>query len=322
MPPSRHPEPLCAPPGPVPLRRVRLWRTATPPWLVALLPLLLLAVTAGCATVRPETAPDVPLNQLVEPFKLAPSNHRDWEPSLAVLPKAEFDGDRVTVRNIRRFTYLGEHDYVLNYYDKTFRLDDLERVDFLVVPFKNLPSLAHTMLSFGLRDGQHLVVSVEVRLEQGQKYSPLLGALHQYEITYVVGHERDLILLRTEHRDVDVFLYPTRARPEQVRDLFVDVMQRVNKLEQSPEFYDTLTNNCTTNIVQHINRLHPGRIPFDVRWILPGYSDRLAYDLGLLDTDLPFEEARRRARINDVAARYRDDPDFSVRIREASGKDD
>jgi hypothetical protein len=49
--------------------------------------------------------------------------------------------------------------------------------------------------------------------------------------------------------------------------------------------------------------------------MLPGYSDRLAYDLGLIDTDLPFEEAPARFRINEPARRSADSPDFSVRIR-------
>ena len=288
-------------------------------WMAAIV--LLAATGSGCASVQTELVAEDPLSNVLEPMKLAPSNYRNWEPSLAVLPSAEFKGvgedEAVTVRNIRRFAYMGEHDYVIQYYDKTFRLSDLQTVDFLIVPFKNTPSLAHTMLSFGLRDGDHVVVSVEVRLEHRQEYSALLGALHQFEITYVVGDERDLILLRTEQRDVDVFLYPTRANPEQVRDLFVDIMRRVNKLEQHPEFYDTLTNNCTTNIVRHINRLYPGRIPLDLRWVLPGYSDRLAYDLGLLDTELPFEEARRRARITELASQHRDAPDFSNRIRAA-----
>ncbi|MCO6458715.1 MAG: DUF4105 domain-containing protein [Pirellulaceae bacterium] len=276
---------------------------------------VLASLAAGCATLQKQPEAKPPTAGLVEPLKLQPSNQRNWEPSLALLPRAELSSDQATVRNIRRFTYLGEHDYVMDYYDRTFDLNELESLDFIVVPFKSSPSLAHTMLSFGWRDGEHLVVSVEVRLEEGQEYSTLLGALHQFELTYVVGHERDLILLRTDQRDVDVYLYRTRATPEQTRALFVDVMRRVNKLEREPEFYDTLNNNCTTNIVRHINAVFPGRIPWDIRWVLPGYSDRLAYDLGLLDTSLPFEECRRQARINERAKESRRDPEFSARIR-------
>ena len=96
---------------------------------------------------------------------------------------------------------------------------------------------------------------------------------------------------------MDVYVYRTIATPEQSRELFVDVMQRVNQLAEVPEFYDTLSNNCTTNIVRHLNQIRPGRIPYDVRLLLPGFSDGMAYELGLLDASLPFAETRRRARV-------------------------
>jgi hypothetical protein len=49
--------------------------------------------------------------------------------------------------------------------------------------------------------------------------------------------------------------------------------------------------------------------------LLPGFADHLAYELGLLDTSVPFAELKARARINDLALRYKDDPRFSQRIR-------
>jgi hypothetical protein len=95
----------------------------------------------------------------------------------------------------------------------------------------------------------------------------------------------------------------------------LDVLKRVNQLEKRPEFYDTLANNCTTNIVQHVNNVRPGRIPPSLSLVLTGHSDRLAYDLGLLDTSHPFTEIRERAHINALAHRFRDAPDFSEKIR-------
>ena len=187
--------------------------------------------------------------------------------------------------------------------------------DFIVVPFKDAPNLAHTMLSFGFDDGHYLAVSVEVRLEEGESYSPVKGALRQYEIMYVVADERDLIQLRTQHRKADVYVYRTRATPDQARSLLMDMMQRVNQLAEKPEFYNTFTNNCTTNIVLHINHLRPGRVPYDIRVLLPGQSDRLAYDLGLLDTKVSFEETKLAARVNNLAEIHRDHPDFSQLIR-------
>ncbi|HUG67651.1 MAG TPA: DUF4105 domain-containing protein [Pirellulaceae bacterium] len=274
---------------------------------------------AGCHTLgtRPGDAgslsglpPSLPITRL-----LTPSHDRDWSPDLAVLPYADIGDDHVIVRNIRNCAYESDSDYAVNYYDKRFELPEIRTVDFIVVPFKDTPSLAHTMLSFGFADGEHIAVSVEARLEKGEKYSPVLGELRQYELIYVVADERDVIVRRTKHRDSDVFIYRTIATPEQSRELFMDVMQRVNELAEVPEFYDTLSNNCTTNIVRHLNRLRPGRIPYDIRVLLPGFSDVLAYELGLLDTSLPFDETRRRARVTDIANRSADSPNFSTRIR-------
>jgi hypothetical protein len=268
-------------------------------------------------TLQPPAYPDLLAPLLSFPLQdiSQPSNHRPWKPDLAVLPTADVHGDAVTVHNIRDFIYQSDENYVIKHVDRTFDLKQLETVDFIVVPFQQAPLLAHTMLSFGFADGEHLGVSAEARLEIGETYSPIRGALRQYELMYVVAEERDLIARRTRHRGADVYLYPTVATPEEARELFLDVMLRVNKLARDPEFYDTLANNCTTNIVGHINRLQPGRVPYNLSVLLPGASDRLAYELGLLRTESSFEETRRRARVNDLANRYLDSPDFSERIR-------
>ncbi len=244
-----------------------------------------------------------------------PSNLRDWSPDQAVLPYAETYGDVVRVHNVRDCTYVSQDAYVLNYYDKSYDLNRLRSVDFIMVPFQNMPSVAHTMLSFGFEDGDYLAVSVEIRREKGEQYQFLNGILDQYELIYVLGSERDLVKLRTNYRGDDVYVYRARATPEQGRRLFLDVIQRVNKLAAEPEFYNTFTNNCTTNIARHINHLAPGKVPLDFRVLLPGYSDKLAYDLGLLDTSLPFPEARRRANVSELARRNPDSADFSALIR-------
>jgi hypothetical protein len=277
--------------------------------------MLVLAVLSGCATRRPPTKLTDFLSQEELERAVTPSNHRRWEPYLAVLPYAELQGQQLTVRNIRNCKYLSENDYIVRHYDKTFDLNRLESVDFLVVPFKDAPSLAHTMLSFGFGGNDYLAVSVEARMEEGQSYSPIKGLMRQYELMYVVADERDVIPLRTKHRDVEVYLYRTRATPEQARMLLLDMMARVNKLAVEPEFYDTFTNNCTTNIVSHINRMAPGKIGPNVGVLLPGLSDRLAYDLGLLDTTDTFERTKQRALVNRRANQYVAAADFSAKIR-------
>lgn len=288
----------------------------------SLLAVVLLVVAslgvAGCrATATPVNAPN-PLDKLGKwnPNRVIfPSNDRNWKPDMAVLPRAEFAGNEITVRNIRDFRYQSDDEYVVQYYDKVIRIPEIEHTDFISVPFKGVPSLAHTMLSFEASDGRFLTVSVEARLEGGEQYSPLLGAMRQFELMYVVGDERDMIARRTKHRNADVYVYRTNATPEESQALFVDMMKRMNSLAENPEFYDTLTNNCTTNIVRHVNRISPSRIPTDIRVFLPGLSDQLAYELGLVGTGEDFASLKRDSLVNELANRYYEDPSFSKLIR-------
>jgi len=244
-----------------------------------------------------------------------PSHDRLWRQDLAVLPYAEIQSDRVGLRNIRDCDYRTEDDYDVRHFDRMVLLDELQSLDFIVVPFQSAPSLAHTMLSFGLADGEYLVFSVEARLEQNESYRPLDGAINGYELMWVVGTERDLIGLRTEVRKADVYLYRTRAHPDQVRKIFVAAVARVNQIARQPEFYDTLSNNCTTNIVALVNQLQPGTIPEDVRILLPGHSDKLLYDQGLLAATGPFPMIKEASRINPAARIHYGSIGFSKAIR-------
>ena len=275
------------------------------------------AATAGTASGTSESAamyPTLELNpDLFKSFK--PSNDRDWTTDQAVMPTAAIEGDLAKIRNVRNCRYRTIDDYDLDYYDKTFDMNRLTSVDFIVVPFNDTPGIAHTMISFGFDDGQHLVSSVEIRKEKGESYNPIKGFMRQYEIMYVLADERDLIPKYANHYRCEVYVYRSSATPEQSRELFVDVIKRVNKLHDAPEFYDTLTNNCTTNIRRHINHLKPDRVPYDYRVLLPGYSDSLAYDLGLIVPHGSFQETKQYAKVNYQAYLFREDPDFSKKIR-------
>lgn len=232
-----------------------------------------------------------------------------------MLARAVVDGNRVHIRNIRNIQYRSTSDYDVRHYDATFDLDALDSVWYLVEQFQNVKGPAHTMVSFGFRDGRYVAISVEIRKEIGEQFSPLRGLFKQYELMYVVADERDVVRMRANHRHDDVFVYPVQTTPERRRRMFVEMLERANALADAPEFYNTLFSTCTTNIVRHVNTIAPRRVPLSYKVLLPGYSDELAFDLGLIDTDLPLEEARQRFHINERALRFADDPAFSRRIR-------
>lgn len=267
--------------------------------------LVLFVASVGCQAWR--------VNDLGD--RLQPSNDREWSPEFSRLPQVQRSDDIVKVQNVRNIEWLSEEDFVLRYDDYTFALSDIVGVDFVVVPFAFRP-IAHTMLSFELLDGRFIGVSVEIRTEAGEDYSTVLGMARQFEVTYVVADERDLIRRRTRHLNAEVYVYPTVATPIQAQQLFLDVAERMNELALRPEFYHTLVNNCTTNLVSHVNRLNPSRVPYSIGVLLPGLADRYAYELGILDRRIPFDDLKRAAKVNDLAELYYDDPDFSRRIRQ------
>lgn len=246
-----------------------------------------------------------------------PSNDRDWSPDQAQLSTAHFRGDSVDVQNVRNTHYRSTTDYDVRWETRSYDLSRLESVWFMVEPFSGWRGPAHTLLSFGFGDGEFVAISVEVRKEQGESFSPLKGLLRRYELQYVVGDERDLIGLRANHRRDSVYLYPVRTTPERMRELFVSMLERANTLAAAPEFYNTLTSTCTTNIVRHINVIAPGRVPLSYKVLLPAHADDLAYDIGLLDTELPRERFRAAHLINAQAAQYADSASFSRGIRSA-----
>lgn len=250
---------------------------------------------------------------------MAPSNFRDWTPEQAVTPSAEVRGNRVTIRNVRNCRYFANDVYLVEHYDKSFDMNAVRGVDFIVAPFADSPALAHTMLSFKVLgdDGktEYLALSVETRKERTETYNPVKGSARQYELIYVLADERDVIQYRTNYTGQDVFVYETTATPQAAREMLADVLNRVNQLAKQPEFYDTLTNNCTTNIVDHINRIRPNRVFADLRVLLPGYSDELAYEQGLIARHGTFQETKQRAYVNPLAQRYAGREDFSELIR-------
>lgn len=250
---------------------------------------------------------------------VAPSNTRNWSPDQAVLPYAEFTGNQVVVHNVRHCRYFDEETYVVEHNNRQYDLNALRGVDFFVIPFENMPAIAHTMLSFEFENEpgkpEHLAVSVEIRKEVGEEYAAWKGSARQYELMYVLADERDVVNVRGNHRREDVYLYETTATPDQARLLLTDVLGRVNELAVKPEFYETMTNNCTTNIARHINRISPRRIRYDYRVLLPGHSAKMAYDEGLIVRKGSFEETKAAAYITPRTILYAEREEFSEMIR-------
>lgn len=256
---------------------------------------------------------------------LRPSNDRPWVPEHSQMPHAIFEGRRVRVENVRNFHYIAPGRFQPAYEVRTYDLDRLESVWFVLTPFgKKWRGPAHSFVSFGFRGdstaagvapAEFVSISVEARREKGETYGALAGLLRRFELLYVVGDERDLIGLRAVINGDVTEVYPVKARPDDIRRMFVAMLERANALGERPEFYNTATNNCTSNLVEHVNAIAPHTIPQGIKTILPGYADEVARAVGLIDSTLPVSEARQRYRVNDRAKAAWGRGDFSLAIR-------
>jgi hypothetical protein len=250
-------------------------------------------------------------------FAVEAKNDRSWEASVAVLPTVEQVSENVfKFKNVRNFHYTSENDFVAEYYDKTVDLNQLSSVDFLVSYWAG-KELAHIMVSFGFAEKDFLTFSIETRKEATETYSTFAGFFRNYELIYVVADERDVIGLRTTIRNPNeqVHLLRTRMIPERRKKLFLQYVAHINSIPEKPEFYNTLTTNCTTQILRLIQTYNKS-IQYNWKIFLSGYLPELLYETNAVDTTIPFEQLFAESKINERANLDITGSDFSMRIRQ------
>jgi hypothetical protein len=245
---------------------------------------------------------------------LKPSNNGNWQPDVAQLAWADINGDEFTFHNVRNCDYRTAIDYTPHWETRTVRLSQITGID-LAIDYWGSPWIAHPIVSFQFADTAPLCFSIETRKTVGQSYSTIGGLYRQYTLIYLVADERDVIRLRTNYRNEDIYLYHTTVSLDRARERFLEYVRSLNALRAQPRWYNAITTNCTTSIRSQ----HPSkeRIPWDWRILLNGKGDELLYRDGALVTGgLPFAELKARSLIDTRARAANDFPDFSKLIRE------
>ena len=250
-------------------------------------------------------------------FTLKPSNDRDWQPDDAQTASAEINGDHITIHNVRNCSYVTSHDYTCQWETRSYDLANLSGID-LFITWWGPTLIAHPIVSFDFGSQGHVPMSIETRDVVGQTYSAVRGFFRQYALIYIVTDERDVVRLRTNFRkDEEVYLFRTTVKPEFARKIFLDYLERVNELHNQPEWYNALTNNCTTNIDVSASQAQDKRTVFDWRVLLNGKMDEMLYEHNRLVTGgLSLPALKAQAHINDAAKAADDSPEWSNLIRE------
>ena len=205
-------------------------------------------------------------------LSLRPSNDRSWVNDNERVATAEFDGDVVTIRNVRDFHWRTTRDFDERWIDVKINLDKMSKIWFVLEYFDpKKRQMAHTIIGFETENGERIACSIEVRREKGERYHPLKGLFRQYELIYVWATERDVIGVRTRCRKKSVthLFEAVVLGPGNERRMLESYLRRTNKLSEDPEWYNTITNTCTTNIVGHVNEVYPGRVPRAISILLP-----------------------------------------------------
>ncbi len=249
-------------------------------------------------------------------LSLKPSNEGDWRADDARTAWAEIAEDQVTIHNVRNCDYRSETDFSNCWSDRTYDLSQLRALDFFFVNW-GIPWIGHPIVSFDFGDNQHLAFSVEARYKVGQDYSSILGFFRQYALIFIAADERDVIRLRTNFRkDEEVYMYRTTVPAPLARKLFMVYVNYLNRLKDHPEWYNALSNNCTTAIDGQLRAELPKASPWTYRFLLNGTLDELEYERGRLVTGgLPFPELKQQSHINSLAKTIGDSLDYSALIR-------
>ncbi len=241
----------------------------------------------------------------------------NWKDTLKVLSTAEFNGDLVTVKNVRNFQYNASGTpTVENWYDKTYDLKKLVKVWYIIDPFYSTSPFAHTFLSFQFSDGSYLAITIEARLTKDQEYSMWSGFTRTFPLMYIAADERDAVYIRANINKDGLYVYPLKANSTDGRKLLVDMLNRMNDLVVHPTWYNAVYANCTSSIAEHVNKIWPGLLPrFDWQVLFTSYADQLALDSGLLDTNLPLDQARSKFYVTNIAQKIGYVSNYSDLIR-------
>ena len=244
---------------------------------------------------------------------IQPPGDGNWSPEVARQVTGVIDGDTMTLTNVREFEWRSETEATENWTARTYNLSQIQSTD-LFMSYWDGPNIAHFILSFGFEDGEYLAWSIQVRRQIGGGFSPIGDFFKQNTMVIIASEEQDVVGVRSNIRGEDVRVFRVAATPEVRRHLIEKLVASSNALSEQPEFFNSLTSNCATTVVEMLRDIDVD-VPFDWRLIVNGYLPGLVYDRDALDTRLPMSELRERGKIMSRAQAVGLTDDYSDAIR-------
>lgn len=219
-----------------------------------------------------------------------PSLERGWDEDVNVLAGVDaLPGETISISKIRDWQYALNSITEKSYFDASFAPNDIAAMWMYEQQLDSSGLIAHTFVVFEFDDSygraKYLGLSVETRREKGETYSLLGGVLRQFEITHIWATEKDLVTRRVLFLDYPLTRYKLEMPVAYYAQIFRKFAQETKGLASQPQWYNTVTNNCTSSLIKYVNESESNAIPIHYSYVLTGKVDEYLADLGYKSRD-------------------------------------
>ena len=223
-----------------------------------------------------------------------PSHDRDWVAHLSRLPIVDLQPGSFAIDEYRDWTYGTTEAETTGWTDVSRKdIADARRVWLMVEPHPGMSFMAHTLVLFEFADGDLIGLTVEARREEGEKYSPTLGAMRTFELIYQWASPRDLLTRRAIMLDRELYLYPLALTQAETEAYLRTVLQKTIDIEKKPRFYSTVHSNCTNELAKSAG------LKWQLAFFFTGRAAEALYDQGRIDDSRPFPDVKADAKIDE-----------------------
>lgn len=227
---------------------------------------------------------------------IIPSENGNWSPEVARQVTGEIEDDILTLTDVREFQWHSKTNYTVGWDTRQYDLSTLKSLDMFLSYWAG-PEMAHLIFSFGFEDGRYLAWSVEVRRQVGGGFSPVADLFKSNTLSIIASEETDVIGVRSNFRGENVFIFRLDTDAKSIRKLLVEYVVDANELAKQPEFFNSLTTNCTTTVYRMMIAVG-ATTPLNWRLVLNGYLPQYAYQQGVLDNNYSVDELRSLGQID------------------------
>lgn len=226
-----------------------------------------------------------------------PRLDRKWVENLAIMPKVELSSGSFALDHVTDWSYNADAPATKGARTFANAFDQVRNVWFVVEPQPGQPYAAHTLILFEFGGDRIVGLTVEARLEEGETYDAVQGALNKFELSYIWSTARDLLTRRVTMLKKQIYVYPLQLDERQKRDFLRALIEQTIDVSTHPRFYNTITSNCTNELAKVAG------LGWHYSWVLTGYSPQRLYELKMIP-GATFEAAQQDALLTKEVASW------------------